>query len=304
MAHILIPEKKDAAVVIGGINTDIWGRPSSELIMRDSNPGHVSVSPGGVGRNIAHDLRLLGASVSLCAALGDDTNGRALSEHCAELGIDMSLSRVLPGQRSSTYLYITDEHGDMQLAVNDMDICSEISPAYLETILSGLESFSAVVIDCNLSEEAIAFLCGNLQCPLYADTVSTVKARKLIPYLCRFRAIKPNAAEAEALTGESDPARAAVRLIEAGVQRVFISLGAEGMIAAEGDRLIRLPAEQTDIVNTNGAGDAATAAMVLADMRGMSLEKTLKAALLAGACTCMSQLSNAPGLSGLREFIR
>ena len=46
--------KKHAAVVIGGANMDICGSPRGILIAEDSNPGAVSVKPGGVGRNIAH----------------------------------------------------------------------------------------------------------------------------------------------------------------------------------------------------------------------------------------------------------
>ena len=45
--------------VVGAVNLDICGRPSRKLIFRDSNPGTVTLTPGGVGRNIAHDLRLL-----------------------------------------------------------------------------------------------------------------------------------------------------------------------------------------------------------------------------------------------------
>ena len=40
--------------VVGGVNIDIGGQPFRPLIPQDSNPGRVSVSLGGVGRNIAH----------------------------------------------------------------------------------------------------------------------------------------------------------------------------------------------------------------------------------------------------------
>ena len=51
--------------VIGAVNMDICGRPANALIMRDSNPGAVTLTPGGVGRNIAHDLCLLGLDGSV-----------------------------------------------------------------------------------------------------------------------------------------------------------------------------------------------------------------------------------------------
>ena len=51
------------AVVIGGVNIDIGGHSFQPLIPADSNPGKISVSLGGVGRNIAHNLSLLGTDV-------------------------------------------------------------------------------------------------------------------------------------------------------------------------------------------------------------------------------------------------
>ena len=73
---------------------DIWGRPERVLVPKDSNPGTVSLRPGGVGRNIAHDLRLLGLEVSLVAAIGDDVYAAAITESCRALGIDLSLIHI------------------------------------------------------------------------------------------------------------------------------------------------------------------------------------------------------------------
>ena len=74
---------QNKAAVIGGLNADIWGRPSGPIILRDSNPGSVTLTPGGVGRNIAHDLCLLGLDVSLVSAVGDDSNSVWTSAVCA-----------------------------------------------------------------------------------------------------------------------------------------------------------------------------------------------------------------------------
>ena len=51
------------AVVVGGVNVDIGGRSHAKLVAADSNPGKVSVSLGGVGRNIAHNMALMGVDV-------------------------------------------------------------------------------------------------------------------------------------------------------------------------------------------------------------------------------------------------
>ena len=275
---------------------DIWGRPGKSLVPRDSNPGTVTMRPGGVGRNIAHDLRLLGLEVSLVAPIGGDVYASAVVDSCQALGIDLSFAPVFKDMRSSTYLYITDEAGDMELAISDMELCAALTPELVAPILPRLKA-DAVVVDANLPPETIAYICENCPLPVYADPVSTVKAMKLQPVLHRLAAIKPNALEAERLTGESNPERAALALVDRGVQRVFLSLGAQGMIAADGKELLRLPGLATQVVNATGAGDAATAAIVLAGIRGMSLGDAALLAQKAGAITCRSESANAPELA-------
>ena len=304
MAHKVRPQTGniDAAVVFGGINMDIWGRPEGKLIPKDSNPGTVALRPGGVGRNIAHDLRLLGLEVSLVAAIGGDVYASAISESCRALGIDLSYAPVFPHLRSSTYLYISDERGEMQLAVSDMDICSALTAEYAASVLPKLQA-GAVVVDTNLPEETIRYICENSSIPVYADPVSTAKAVKLLPVLHRLSAIKPNALEAEKLTGEKDPERAARALVEKGVERVFISLGGQGMIAAYKKELLHLPIPPTRLVNVTGAGDAATAAIVLAGIKGLGLRETAGLALRAGAVTCGSDSPNAEELQEILKLL-
>ena len=289
--------------VIGGMNMDIGGAAGGELRLRDSNPGRVSLRPGGVGRNIAHNLRLLGLEVSLVSAVGDDPFGRALTDSCRALGLDLSMTRIRPRERSSTYLYVNDERGDMLAAISDMEITDRISPAFLEPLLERLNAFDALVLDANLSGAALAFLADKLRPPLYADPVSAAKAPRLLPLLPRLAAVKPNLLEAEALTGEREPERAARALLEAGVGRVFLSLGEKGILAGEGETLRRLPCPPTRVENTTGAGDAATAALVWAGLQGFDLERSARAALLAGSLTAACREANTPALARLPELL-
>lgn len=288
--------KQYSAVVIGGANMDICGSPSGKLIAEDSNPGAVSVRPGGVGRNIAHNLCLLGLDVSLITALGGDIFSAGLLESCRALGMDMRMARSLPERRSSTYLYVTDESGDMHVGISDMDIVESVSPEWLSQHIARINRADAVVIDANLPEASIAYLAANCTAPMIADPVSTVKALRLKSILPRLRAIKPNALEAAALTGEQEPERAAKALLRAGVKQVYVSLGPDGILAAQGESLIRLPCENRPVVNTTGAGDAATAAIVWAGVHGLDLASTAVAALRAGAITAACPDTNSPGL--------
>jgi len=302
MAHQL-NTKKDAAVVIGGVNMDIWGRPTGALVMHDSCPGSVRMTPGGVARNIAHNLRLLGTEVTFVSAMGDDLIGQSLMDSCRDLGFHMEHTLVKPGAHSSAYLFITEAGGDMCAAVNDMDICAALTPAFFEALLPKLKGHSALVLDANLPAESLGWLCNRSRMPVYADTVSAAKAGRLLPHLKRLRALKTNTLEAAALSGEKDPERAAEKLAKLCPGRVFVSLGADGMIAAERGKIHYLPAYETEVINSTGAGDAAAAAIVWADQRGFDLIASAQLAQLAGSITCRSDRANNPELSTLPQMM-
>ena len=82
--------------MVGGVNMDIGGWPSEVPVDRDSNPGAVRMSLGGVGRNIAHNMSLLGLDVRMVTAFGDDLYAQKIAASCGELGIDISQSPVIP----------------------------------------------------------------------------------------------------------------------------------------------------------------------------------------------------------------
>ena len=285
--------------VIGGANVDIGGRPAAALALYDSSPGQIHLSYGGVGRNVAHDLCLLGRQVSLLTAFGGDAWGEGLRAHCLALGMDLSLSLVLPDRRSSVYLAVSDGSGDLLAGIADMGITACILPEDLERRLERINASGAVVVDANLEPGTLRWIGERVRPVLYADPVSVAKAQRLLPLLPRLRAVKANAAEAERLTGCSDPSAALDALLEAGVQRAFISLGAAGMLAGEGRERLSLPCEKRPVVNSSGAGDAALAALVDCDLSGGSLADCVKHALRAAAITCGCEESNHPDLGRL-----
>ena len=281
---------------------DIGGRPEGPLDPRDSNTGTVQTSLGGVGRNIAHNMSLLGLDVRLVTAFGDDMNAQKLAASCGELGIDISQSPIIPGGRTSTYLFINGSDGDMALAVSDMDIYRHLTPQVLAQRLKLLNSSQVVVVDTNLPEESIVWLAENVKAPIFADPVSTAKAEKLRPVLGRLHTLKPNRLEAELLSGVSitdadSMRRAADVLLETGLHRVFISLGSRGVYAASQEGAFHLPVLPAETVNTTGCGDAFMAAIAWAYLQGTGLEDTAKAGLAASAIAMESAETINPILS-------
>lgn len=188
-------------VVIGAINTDIGGNTYGEFKSHDSNPAAISRTFGGAGHNIAYNLALMGLPVKFITAFGDDSD-EAL-EHCKSIGLDVSDSMIVPGGRSSIYLYINDNKGEMVAAVSDMEIYDNLTPIYIAGKMDILRAAHAVVLDTNIPQETIEFVVKNCGVPVICDTVSTSKALKLKNCLSGITALKPNRYEAEVLTGIS-----------------------------------------------------------------------------------------------------
>ncbi|HJA62646.1 MAG TPA: winged helix-turn-helix transcriptional regulator [Candidatus Intestinimonas stercoravium] len=297
------------AVVVGGVNVDIGGTPFGPLVGQDSNPGRVRMSLGGVGRNIAHNMALLGLDVRLVTALGDDMNAQKITTSCIELGIDLAPSLQVPGAATSTYLFLTDEKGDMELAVSDMEIYQHLTPRFLSTKEALLNNARLVVADTNIPAESLAWLAENCKAPLFVDPVSTAKAGKVQPILGRLHTLKPNRIEAELLsgisiTGEESLERCARALLDTGLHRVFISLGADGVYAADhlGGRE-HVPCFPARMVNTTGCGDAFMAALAWSWLEGLGLDESARAGLAASAIAMEGEETINPELdvSALRE---
>ncbi len=292
----------DYAVVVGGVNVDIGGRSLAPLVPADSNPGTVTVSLGGVGRNIAHNLSLLGTDVRMLTAFGEDLYGSRIAASCTELGIDISHALRVSELATSTYLYIADHRGEMHLALSDMAICDRITPGYLSSNLPTLLNARVIVADTNIPQESLVFLAENCTAPLFCDPVSTTKAEKLRPILHRIHTLKPNRLEAELLSGvairtREDVEKAARVLLEKGVQRVFISLGADGVCAAQADSLLWVPVIPGPTVSTTGCGDAFMAALVWAYLEELELEQTARAGIAAGSVAMTSRQTINPDMS-------
>lgn len=290
------------AVVVGGVNMDIGGRAYQPLVAKDSNPGKVTMSLGGVGRNIAHNMSLLGVDVRLLTAFGDDLYAQRIAASCGELGIDISHALQIPGGMTSTYLFLNDADGDMALAISDMDICERIRPEYLAANLPMLNNAQLIVTDTNLPAESLRYLAEHCTVPIFADPVSTAKAVKLQPILGKLHTLKPNRLEAELLSGvkitDGDSLRlAAQRLLDTGLRRVFISLGADGVLAADHNQMLVQPCLKAEMRNATGAGDAFMSALAWAYLEGTDLAATATAAAAAAAIAVESAETINPTLS-------
>lgn len=256
-------------VVVGGLNMDIAGISGDDYRERDSNIGSIKLSEGGVGQNIAQNLVNLEVPTYLITAHGDDYFGRILREECQKKSISLEYAQEIPGERSSTYLYVTNNDGDMIAGINDMQIINHITPEFLSERIDFINNASICVIDGNIPKESIEWLANHCKAPIFVDPVSVAKVNRFENVLNKIDTFKPNELEAEFLTGikitdEVSAKKAASNLISKGVKNICLSLGSKGILCANQNEMVLVPILKTNIVSCNGAGDCSMATITWA----------------------------------------
>ncbi len=260
--------------VIGGVNMDIAAALTAPFVAADSVPGQVTLGCGGVARNIAHNLRLMGHEVKFVSVFGGETFGEMCWHECQAIGLDLTLSERCEGMRNGLYLCVNDQTGDMIAAVADTDIISRITPAFLEARIEDINKSALVIADTNISIEALRYLIDHCKVPIIVDAVSTAKAPRIIKALQqsqtkRLYALKLNRQEALSATRCETEKDAADQLTSMGFNQVYITLGSDGVYCSDGTRHEHLKAVPSRVINTTGAGDA-----FIAGVAHALLEKT------------------------------
>ena len=289
--------------IVGGANVDIQGFPKEKFILKDSNPGYVKTSLGGVGRNIGENLARLGVYTKLITVIGDDANGNNILENARSVGLDMEHSMKLKEDSTSTYLALLNEKGDMEAAVSSMDIFDNMTVNFIEDKKAIIENSKVCVIDTNIPQDVIKFIITNFKgVPFFLDTVSTSKARKVKDVIGYFHTIKPNKYEAELLSGmeinsKDDVKKAAEIFLDKGVKRVFITLGEKGVYYNDGvnENFIKNP--KVNIVSATGAGDAFDAGLVYCYLNDFNIEKTAYFSMAASILTLLHENTINPNMS-------
>jgi pseudouridine kinase len=260
-------------IVIGGANLDIKAKSLEVNHFGTSNPSRISSSPGGVGRNIAHNLARLGAKVGLIAAIGTDHQGEAVLEATKAAGVDVSRVRA-SAPATGTYIAVLNPDGELVTAMNDMRAADMVTPAIIQEYADDIRGARLVVADCNQPLETLEAIAALARDKLFIEPVSVPKSAKLKALLKSgpvFMA-SPNLDQIESLTGSRDIFEGCTALHALGLRHVVAHAGAEGAFVSNGEDIDHVPIQPAGpIIDVTGAGDAAVAGVVFGLLQGDDL---------------------------------
>ena len=286
---------------IGGATVDRKYRARDPVRMETSNPVTSTRSFGGVARNVAENVARLGAKASLVSVLGDDDNGRAVLKALEGLGIGTRHVTLSRDRATAEYVAVLQPEGNLAIGLADMAIFDEMTPASLQRAwreMSPLWVFS----DCNPPSQTLCELVALARTGpalLAVDAVSTLKVMRLPKDLSGVGILFLNLDEARAYLSlpAAAPEQAAGALLARGVERVVLTLGEGGLVAADRSGLTRIGAVEARIVDATGAGDALIATTLVAMMNGHSFIEAARLGAAAAALTIEDTASVRPDLS-------
>jgi fructokinase len=245
-----------------------------------------------------------GAAVALAGGAGDDVWGRWLVARLLEAGVDGSLFELLPGLQTPIAFVAVSAEGEPSYELHG-EADRTLETVLRERVHEAVDGSAALLFSTNVLVDA-----GDREVTMAARRRALELGRPVI-FEANLRLhrwdtaadaaananaciegallVRANRAEAAAMTGESDPERAAAALLAAGARLVVLSLGAEGAIL-RGEVQADAAGERATVVNTAGAGDVLTgtllAALALDGFAPRAVAGALTDAVAAAARAC------------------
>ena len=225
---------------------------------------------GGAAGNVAHTAAALGADVALAGGAGDDAWGRWLRGRLERVGVDLRWFELVDGLATPFALVTTDAAGEPSFSI------------YGDGIAATIEALSGRVDEAVEASDALFFGTNTMVGEAERELTMAARGRALAldrpvvfdPNLrpARWRSsaeaaaaanaavpgaflVRTNRVEAEAMTGEPDPERAAGALLAGGARFVVVTLGAEGAML-RGELQADVAGVRARVRSTVGAGDA------------------------------------------------
>jgi len=258
-------------ICVGEVMTDVVALLHEDINYGSDTDVKISYRGGGAAANVASWLGIKGANVTLVARVGNDANGeRAISE-LVEYNVNCRVTKDSRAATGTVIVLVTPDGERTMLP--DSGANGFLQTSDLPELLSGdLLYLSGYLLLNPASRDAareILRIARDAGVKIFVDPASSapilkVGADHFLNWLGKIDVLLANLDEAMALTGETEPWRAAEALLTS-AQIVVIKLGADGAIGLSHEYRSRVSAVPVaNVIDTTGAGDSFAAGFLLA----------------------------------------
>lgn len=243
-----------------------------------------------------------GLATSYAGAIGSDTEGGVMRRELERRGVDLSRAVTRDAANHWAHILVDDTDGarvvvwgrDDRLALEDDEIPADLIRsarllhvddvdlrAAVRAARIAREAGVPVTSDIDRLDEQSEELLRTVTIPIFAEHIP------------------------ELVTGVRDPERALRLLRSRHARTLCVTLGAEGAMALEGDRIVYAPGFSVRAVDTTGAGDVFRGGFIYGFLIGWPLERILQFANAAAAvsCTRLGAMNGVPSLQEIEALI-
>lgn len=281
--------KKYDATIVGLYVLDILGRPVSE-IPKGGDLAYIDelrLTVAGTAGGTIIDCAKLGLSTLAVGAVGDDEKADFVISVLEKFGVDTAGFERIKGVPTSSTILNIRPNGERP-ALHLRGACDYFMPPNKEK----LDIFDCKVfhlggtgllkkLDGSVSAELLKDAKEN-ECittwDLIGATESTIDIVKpLLPHIDYFM---PSIEEASIMCGLDDPEDIAKYYLDRGVKNCVLTMGEKGSLFMSETEKIITPAFDINVIDTTGCGDAFDAGMIVALIKNLDLETSLKFATI------------------------
>lgn len=287
-------------VVIGTVYVDIKGFPEGGFIPTGRNVGRVEQVHGGVGRNIAEDVRNLGVAaqadiaVTFVSLVDRSAAGLDVLNHLRANRIDTRY--VLPTEDGmGTWLAVFDEKGDVCASISKRPVLKPIYNVlndYGDGIFNDADS---ILLEVDVDEEIVAKtfeIAEKYGIDVYCVISNMTIAKERLEYVKRSKCFVCNRLEAGQLF-DIDTSEFSIyrmqdflkeHIAEVGVPSMIVTMDESGSVFAtlDGDSGY-VPAKKVEVLDTTGAGDSFFAGAAVGLTLGRSMKEACELGTLVAA---------------------
>lgn len=268
-----------------------------------------NIAPGGKGANQAVAASKAGAKTTIITRIGKDEIGYQILDNLKKYQIDTSNVELVDGLEndySKIYINIADKDNDIQRfsgAINSFTV--DMIEKYRHVFLNSKIIVCQLKIPKEVTEELINFCYENnkilILTPCRPDKLS-IKESKNKELIDKISIITCNRKECQTIFNTEN--------IEACIKqypnKLIVTMGSEGLMYYDGNRIVKMPAIDTAVIDTTGAGDTLNGNLSAFLSRGMNLKQALRKAMYASAMKLTKETAQEgmPYIDDLENFIR
>lgn len=267
------------------------------------------IVPGGKGSNQAVAASRAGAKTTIISRIGEGNIGQNIIENLRFNSVDtqnIDIVKNIQNDCSNIYIRLEDKDNDIHRMTGAIDsFTTDMIEQYKDVLLNSNIIVCQLKIPKEVTEKLINFCYENnkflILTPCRPAKLSIADNPNNKELIDKISLITCNKKECETIFNTSD----IESIVKQYPNKLIVTLGSEGLMYYNGERILKMPAIPTEVVDTIGAGDTLCGNLAAALSTGLDLEHALRKSMYASAMKLQkkSAQDGMPWKENLENFI-